>query len=652
LSGLDGLRAFAVIGVLLYHGGVRWLPGGFLGVDLFFVISGFLITWLLVAERQRDGAISIRRFYARRARRLLPALAAMVASTTAFMAVFFRGDLDQARGDIAAAAGYFSNWWYVLHHRSYFVAAGRQPPFQHLWSLAVEEQFYLVWPLLLVVLLVARVRLRWVFAVATAGAVASAWWMRTLAIRGDVPYDTDSSRLYFGTDTHASSLLIGAAAAALMLGLAARRQRRHREVSSIATLLADLAGIAAIGGVIWAMHSWSEVTPSLFRGGFFVFALVAVVLVATVSLPGSWLGAVLDVQPMRWIGTRSYGLYLWHWPIFVYTRPGLDWQLHGLTDLTVRLAITAVLTELTFQLVERPIRERGFAGLARHWPALPKRHDGLGRVPRPARAFAPVLGGVCGVLLIVGGTTFVANHHGSRASNGASSRVVHPSSSAPPQPTAPGTVLASPSRSVLPSPTAPGSASSGSRSKPSVTPPPPQVKPSNAAAPPAGTSEKTPPKIPDGPPPLLTGVGDSVMLDGQVALEESCDSEVYAVVGWQAKSVFAEIATLRAANHLGQVVVIGTGTNGLVKEQELDAVLTSLADRTKVIVVNDHMNRPWEPPNNAMFPKVVAKHPNAVLVDWDTAANTNPKWIGSDGVHLAAAGRVAYANLIKKAAGC
>jgi len=636
-----------VLGVLLYHGGLRWLPGGFLGVDLFFVISGFLITWLLIAERQRDGAISIRRFYARRARRLLPALAAMVASTTAFMALFFRGDLAQARGDIAAAAGYFSNWWYVLHHRSYFVAAGRQPPFQHLWSLAVEEQFYLVWPVLLVVLLVARVRLRWVFAVAAAGAVGSALWMRTLAIRGDVPYDTDSSRLYFGTDTHASSLLIGAAVAAIMLGFANRRQRLHREVSPTTTLLADLAGFAAIGAVIWAMHSWSEVTPSLFRGGFFVFALMGVVLVATTSLPGSVLGALIDTQPLRWIGTRSYGLYLWHWPVFVYTRPGLDWQLHGLTALGVRLALTAVLTEASFRFVERPIRERGFAsgtGFA------------SGRRLLPLRVLTPVIGGVCSVLLIVGGTEFITIHHGSGSDHGLAARAVHPSSSAPVQPTsgpAPSSsrpAPASASAHLSPTTATSGRTSSGTRS---VTPPAKAVtKPSNTVAPPAGTSESTPPKIPDGPPPLVTGVGDSVMLDGQIALEQSCSSEVYAVVGWQAKSVFAEIAALRAANHLGQVVVIGTGTNGLVKEQELDAVLSSLADRTKVVIVNDHMNRPWEPPNNAMFPKVVARHPNAVLLDWDTAANTNPQWIGSDGVHLAPAGRVAYAKLVKTAAGC
>ena len=144
-----------------------------------------------------------------------------------------------------------------------------------------------------------------------------------------------------------------------------------------------------------------------------------------------------------------------------------------------------------------------------------------------------------------------------------------------------------------------------------------------------------------------------MLLDGKIALQDICPStEVYALVGWQTKSVFEEIDTLRAAGHLGQVVVIATGTNGLVKEKDLETVLNSLADRARVVIVNDHMDRAWEPPNNAMFPKVVAKYPNAVLLDWDTAANKHPEWLGGDGVHLTPQGRAPYAALIKAAAGC
>jgi peptidoglycan/LPS O-acetylase OafA/YrhL len=640
MSGLDGLRAIAVAGVLLYHAGVRSLPGGFLGVDLFFVISGFLITWLLVAERRHAGSISIRRFYLRRARRLLPALVTMVATTTGFMALFFRADLAQARGDVAAAAGYFSNWWYVWHHRSYFVAAGRQPPLQHLWSLAVEEQFYLIWPLVIAVLLLGRVRLRFVVAIATGGALASASWMWVLAVRGNVPFDTDSSRLYFGTDTHASALLLGAAAAAVMAALASRRAATGRQVGRAISVCADGAALAALGGVCWAMHRVSEVTPSLYRGGFFVFAALAAVAVVGVSLPGSVLGRVLDVAPIRWVGTRSYGLYLWHWPVFVYTRPGLDWQLHGLTATGVRLALTGVLTELSFRLVERPIRERGFGS----WLRLPR----PALLASPAwRVAAPMLGAVVGMVAVVGATTAVTHHRPQRPST---SDAVAPLAAFPTVDlTAPPSTPAAISHRSVASPVIVPAASP----KPAPSTRRPPAKPSPASTPPAGQSSATSLAIPAGPPPPLTAVGDSVMVDGAVALQRDCPgAEVYAVVGWQAKSVFAEIDALRAAQHLGGIVVIGTGTNGAVSPAELDATLTALADRAKVVVINNHMDRPWEPPNNTMFPQVVKAHPNAVLVDWDTAANTHPDWLSSDGVHLQPAGRAPYADLIKAAAGC
>ncbi len=653
MAGLDGLRALAVVGVLLYHAGMSWVPGGFLGVDLFFVISGFLITSLLISERQRSGAISISRFYLRRARRLLPALFAMVAATSLYMALFARGDFKQARGDIGAAAGYFSNWWYVLHHRSYFVAVGRQPPLQHLWSLAVEEQFYLVWPVVIVLLLFVRVRLRWVFAVALAGAVASAWWMRFLAIRGNVPYDTDSARLYFGTDTHASALLLGAAGAALMAGLARRRARLGRDVGTATTVCADLAGLVALIAVCRIMHTQLEASAQLFRTGFFVFAAVALVAVVTVSLPGSALGAVLDVAPLRWIGTRSYALYLWHWPVFVYTRPGLDWPLQGWADIAARFAITAVLTEASYQLVERPIREQGFAAYLRNGPQLRLRAP---RLPDSWRVVAPVVGAITGIVLVVGATTFAANL-GDRHSNSRTSAVAPAL-----PPAAPPSSIAAPVRATTP-PASASAIKASPAASPSSSPPRTQhtttpthhasSKPTSAPPPPAGKASATPPAIPSGPPPAISAVGDSVLIDGTVALQQDCPStEVYAVVGWQAKSVFAQIDALRAANHLGATVVIATGTNGLVSPQELDAVLTSLADRQRVVLVNDHMDRAWAAPNNALFPQAVKAHPNAVLVDWDAAAAAHPDWLTQDGVHLTPAGRVPYASLLKTAIGC
>ena len=653
LSGLDGLRAIAIVGVLLFHADVHAAAGGFLGVDLFFVISGFLITSLLLSEARREGHLALGRFYLRRARRLLPALLVMLVVAVAVMAILFRGDLRQARGDVAAAFAYVSNWWYVVHHRSYFVAVGRPSPFQHLWSLAVEEQFYLIWPLVLIALLAIRARMRWIAAVAGAGALASAWWMRALAVKGNVPFDTDSSRVYFGTDTHASALLLGAAAAAITAGLANHVRRRDRPMPTFVRVGLDLVGLAGLAALCWSMHAFDFYTPGLYRGGFLAFAAIAVVVVAIASAPGSWLGRALDVAPMRWIGTRSYGLYLWHWPVFVYTRPGLDWPLTGTAALVVRLAITVVLTELSYRLVEVPMR-RGRSRVAT--PARPA------RTARPVlvrlRAAAPVLGAVFGVVAVIGTTTFVSGRIARTASQvQRTASQVHR--------TAAGPVAANSVAPMIPAFSSPPAASHPASSapltlQPTVSVQPAAVVPVTHVTPPSRATHSAaaistrPPAIPTGStPPTVSAVGDSVMLDASKALQSGCPgTEVYAVVGWQAKAVFAEIAALRAAAHLGTDVVIETGTNGIVSPKELDAVLTQLGDRQKVVVVNNHMARPWEPPNNAMFPAVVKTHPNAMLVNWDIAANTHPTWLTTDGVHLKMAGRAPYAALIKTALAC
>jgi peptidoglycan/LPS O-acetylase OafA/YrhL len=661
LRGLDGLRAVAVMGVLLYHANERLLPGGFLGVDLFFVISGFLITYLLVTERQRNGTISLRAFYLRRARRLLPALFAMLATAAGFMAVFFRGDLHQARGDIGAALGYVSNWWYVLHHRSYFVAAGRPEPLQHLWSLAVEEQFYLIWPALLVLLLLGRVRLRIVAAVALGGALASAWWMRELAVAGNVPYDTDASRLYFGTDTHASALLLGVAAAALVLW---RRSRKAGDPAQVRVAGGTAggaagrrivdgvvvgAGVLAVGGVCWAMWSVSQFSPSIYRGGFLAFAAVAAVAVASASRSGSPLGRALDVGPLRWIGERSYGLYLWHWPVFVYTRPTIDWSLHGWSALAARFAITFALTELCFRFVERPIREHGLAPVR---PVLVPVVGAVASVAMLAAMPALLTGWLAGrqpatiraAAAATAARPAIGTPQPAHTTSGPATPTGAPTSPRPGDPTAgPATATGTPSSSgPHPSTAAPGAARTATPTTTTAAQPP------GSAAAPTG-----PPSIPAGPPPMLTAVGDSIMIDATKALQTACPStEVYAVVGWQAKAMFGQIAALSNAHHLGRIVVIEAGTNGVVSPKELEATLSLLADRDKVVIVNNHMDRPWEPANNALFPQAVKNHPNAVVVDWDTLANKHPDWLTKDNVHLLPSGRAAYADLIAQAAGC
>ncbi|MBA2713974.1 MAG: acyltransferase, partial [Rubrobacteraceae bacterium] len=378
--GLDGLRALAVIAVLLYHADLAWIPGGFLGVEVFFVISGYLITALLLAEWRQRGSINLKNFWWRRARRLLPALYVLLIVTLTFAVVFLPGEVAGLRGDVLAAFGYVTNWFLIFGQESYFESVGRPSVLQHLWSLAVEEQFYLIWPIVLAVGLgmgATRLRTRRVLTVAIAGAAASAVAMALLYAPG-----VDPSRIYYGTDTRATGLLCGVALAFLWspgdkYRLAEDRHHRpwlpdrgrfRRRWGWTAPLLLDVLGLAALGTLTWFFLHLGEFQPFLYRGGFALVALATVAAIMAVVHPFTHVGTLLlGSAPLRWIGVRSYGIYLWHWPVFMVTRPDLDVPFGGLPLLALRLTVTVVLADLSYRFVETPIR-RGAIGRA--WKVL------------------------------------------------------------------------------------------------------------------------------------------------------------------------------------------------------------------------------------------------------------------------------------------
>jgi len=358
---LDGLRALAVLGVLLYHAGVSWAPGGFLGVDAFFVLSGFLITSLLVDEWRKRGAIDFRGFWMRRGRRLLPALFLVVTAVCAYAVFVARPDeLDRIRGDAFGSLFYVANWR-QLFGASYFDQLGTPSPLRHTWSLGIEEQWYLVWPLVLVVMLrVTRAR-RWLMVGSTATlALGSAVLMAVVFHQGG-----DPSRVYYGTDTRAQALLLGAVLAFLV----SSPRRRPRQAGATASLFGlECAGLVAVVYLGWL---WTHVADSStwpYTGGFLVEAAAVAVLIAAASRPYSpILGRVLSIAPLRAIGRISYGVYLWHWPVYVYLTPART----GLDDgqlLVVRLAVTFGLAVASYALVEQPFRRRTLS--RRHEVAL------------------------------------------------------------------------------------------------------------------------------------------------------------------------------------------------------------------------------------------------------------------------------------------
>ncbi|HEX9258564.1 MAG TPA: acyltransferase family protein, partial [Acidimicrobiales bacterium] len=351
LPALDGLRGLAVVGVLLFHAG--HLSGGFLGVDLFFTLSGFLITSLLIAEWQRNGSVSRRAFWARRARRLLPALFLTLIGVAIYARVWaLPAELQRIRADGLAALLYVANWHFIVSGRGYWESFNAPSPLEHMWSLAIEEQFYLVWPLVFVLVMkLAKGRLPVLFGVATSLAVGSAVLMVVLHHPGD-----DPTRVYMGSDTRAFSILTGVALAALVAwrGLPRTRAGQHT--------------LEAVGAVTFTLLlvAWFRIdglrSNGLFEGGLFLCSIAAAVTIAAVARPkGGVLRRLLANKPLVYLGAISYGLYLWHWPIYVVLTESRT-DLHGWTLTGARLAASVVVASASYWLIEHPIRRGALTG--------------------------------------------------------------------------------------------------------------------------------------------------------------------------------------------------------------------------------------------------------------------------------------------------
>ncbi|MGH8982247.1 MAG: acyltransferase family protein, partial [Acidimicrobiales bacterium] len=371
MPALDGIRAVAVAAVLLYHGGVSWLPGGFFGVDTFFVLSGFLITSLLLGEWHRTGTIRLRRFWGRRARRLLPALLAVVLFVVCYAAYAVPSDTYPGiRGDALSAIFYVANWHFVLSGSNYFAQTALASPLTHTWSLAIEEQFYLLWPLVvLATLRLARRPLRALWWASVIGAGASGLEMALLARTG-----ASVTRLYYGTDTHAQSLLVGTALAVALFGLRHRQADATAGPRDLSTRSRKAVALAGFGGAAGLVLMWGTVgfgSALLFQGGFLLASIsAAAVLLAAVSIPNGALARALSVAPLRFLGRISYGIYLWHYPLFIWL-DGARTGLQGVALLALRVAVTVCVATVSFFLLERPIRHGGLLAGWRGWAAAP-----------------------------------------------------------------------------------------------------------------------------------------------------------------------------------------------------------------------------------------------------------------------------------------
>ncbi len=646
---IDGLRAVAVLAVLAYHWPASWMPGGFLGVEVFFVISGYLITSLLLGERVRTGGTDFKAFWVRRARRLLPALYALLVVVSAAWLIWHPWEVAGLRGAVVAAAGYVSNWYLIAVKQSYFESVARPSPVLHLWSLAVEEQFYLIWPLALAGLIrLFRRRMRLVLLATLALAAGSAVLGIVLYHPGLDPY-----RIWYGTDTRAAGILLGAA-----LAIAVPPWRMRATVHRSATLLLNALAVASLAAVLWMFVRVNEFDPFVYHGGFVLLDLLTVGLILSLVHPASTLvSRALSARPLVWIGRRSYGIYLWHWPIFVVTRPGLDVSFGGWRLLALRLGGTLVAAELSYRFVELPVRDGSLkrwlqarrqptaeAATAGDAPSAPVpvtielTVNGPVAVPAaPSRRLTgrALVASVAAVAVVAVIATGLVRAKPSDAIPGLDLRgVVHDklgdviadgpgTGVATRVATAPTTTVAPTATTVVPTTVA----------APVTVPPPPPL----------------PPIVPV-PGDQVVAVGDSVLLGARGWVRQQFPGAIInAVVGRQFETLPSLISELAAAGELRPEVIIDLGTNGPPTDADLARVLTALAGAQKVVLVTTREPRSWQDLSNQRLTAAAAGHPNVRIADWYTASAGHPEYFVSDGVHLTEVGGQAYAETLAAA---
>lgn len=589
VAGLDGLRAFAVAVVVAFHLTPGAVIGGYLGVDVFFVVSGFIITRLLLLERARTGGIRLGAFWKRRARRLLPALVVLLLACST-VALLVGGDVLVGLGaQLLTALTFSSNWYFIATGSDYFAESAPEL-FRNLWSLAVEEQFYLLWPLVLLLVILKAPRTGRIVLLVTATA-ASALAMALLLTPGD------PTRVYYGTGTHAFGLTLGALLAVLGQWWSARPLEWPRRLRRLLGWFgaAALLGLVALSALMPGSADWT------YRGGLLGVAVLTAIVIAALLVPASPLARVLELRPLRWVGERSYGIYLWHWPVFVLlaavlpawqSDATLAWVLGG-----IALAITVAAAALSYRFVESPFRRVGFRRATRSWAI------GWRRSRQAALASATAL-----VLVVAG------------AAGTAVALVMQPEKSTVEQRIQAG--------------------ADAIENTPTPTP---------------EAGETDAPVDPAGPPPQLQGdqitaIGDSVMLAAVPELQAAFPGiQIDAAVSRQMSSAPAIVQGLIDADALRPVVVLALGTNGSISRDTLEQVRQLIGAERELVVVTAQAPRGWIPTVNERLATFAWQYRNVELADWYTAVQPHLGELARDQVHFGHVGAGIFTSSIQEA---
>ena len=597
LPSIDSLRALAVLAVIIYHVDVNYLPGGFLGVDLFFVLSGYLISSLIIKEYKKTGSVNLYNFYIRRARRLLPAVYFMITIGLVVMVLFNEVLLRKSHLDAIFGYIYSSNWWYIFHKLDYFDSFGAQSPFKHLWSLAIEEQFYMIFPLLF--LLVNRkkkskdgtYKLNKNFLYVVLGLIIVSLIAHILL------FDINNiSRIYFGTDTRAFSLLVGVVGAILY-----PMERLHAKVTLQQNMVYSVVSLVSIATLITVMIYTSEYNTWLYRGGFLLVAILGLIVIISSGKQHTLMSRLLSFKPVVFIGKISYSLYLWHFPVLVLTTPVSEIGNPNIIFVILRVILTFALATVSYVFVETPIRKLGFKNYINIiFKKLKKRSR------RSRKVYAGIVS-LVSILFLMGifgksvpfiSTAFVKEMEANKETQFVNN----------------------------------GNNKDNNQEKSSDS----------------NKDNKEDKKNSDKKYSSVLVMGDSLTVDiGEKFQELYPGAVIDGKIGRQLYVAVEEAKSYSKYNNENSAVIFQLGTNGPFTESQIEELVKEF-DKADIYFVNIKVPRAWEKTVNTALKEIQEKHSNVKLIDWYSVANSTKDLFEPDRVHLNQAGIAEMVTLIEK----
>lgn len=600
LPSIDSLRALAVLAVIIYHVDVNYLPGGFLGVDLFFVLSGYLISSLIIKEYRKTGSLNLYNFYIRRARRLLPAVYFMITVGLVVMVLFNEVLLRKSHLDAIFGYIYSSNWWYIFHKLDYFDSFGAQSPFKHLWSLAIEEQFYMIFPLLF--LLVNRkkkskdgtYKLNKNFLYVVLGLILVSLIAHILL------FDINNiSRIYFGTDTRAFSLLVGVVGAILY-----PMERLHAKVTPQQNMLYSVVSLVSIATLITVMIYTSEYNTLLYRGGFLLVAILGLIVIISSGKQHTLMSRLLSFKPVVFIGKISYSLYLWHFPVLVLTTPVSEIGNPNIFFVILRIVLTFAVAIVSYVFVETPIRKLGFKNYINVIFKKLKKRPGKSR-----KVYAGIVG-LVSVLFLMGifgkSVPFISTAFVKEMESNKETQFVNN-----------------------------GNNKDNNQEKSSDSNKDNKVN-------------KEDKKNSDKKYSSVLVMGDSLTVDiGEKFQGLYPGAVIDGKIGRQLYVAVEEAKSYSKYNNENSAIIFQLGTNGPFTGSQIEELVKEF-DKADIYFVNIKVPRAWEKTVNAALKETQEKHSNVKIIDWYSVANSSKDLFEPDRVHLNQTGIAEMVTLIEK----